>query len=220
MLLRDHRFVRNAFSLIELLVVIGIFGLLMGLLLPAVQSARESAIRSQCLNNLKQIGIALHNHHDSFGRFPPQPPQNHDDPNYALDWTALILPEIEQQPLWDATLIAFQSDPSSPYQDPPHVGAATVIKLYVCPDDPRLFTPLRDQDGITAAYTSYIGVSGGKDDRNGVLGISPGIQLIDITDGTTQTLMVGERPPPDTLQAGWWYSYIRLAVQRGFPDSR
>ncbi len=133
------------------------------------------------------------------------------DPNYSLIWMALILPQVEQDALWRATEQAFQIKPRWPFDNPPHVGFAPVIKLYVCPNDGRLLSPLRDQDGFTAAYTSYLGVYGGRGGGDGVLGNSPGIRLTDITDGTSHTLMVGERPPPDTLQAGWWYNKMRLA---------
>lgn len=201
--------VRYGFNLIELLVVIGVTGLLASLLLPAVQSVREAAARTQCQNNIRQIGLALHNHHDSYGRFPPQPAKNQNDPNFSLNWMALILPEIEQNALWATTEEAFRIQPQWPYDNPPHLASASVVKIYVCPDDPRLLSPLHDRDGITAAYTSYLGVSGGQGYSDGTLGIEPGVRFADITDGTSQTLMVGERPPPASLQAGWWYSKMR-----------
>jgi prepilin-type processing-associated H-X9-DG protein/prepilin-type N-terminal cleavage/methylation domain-containing protein len=202
---------RVGFSLVELLVVIGIISLLLSLALPAIQRVRESAARIQCQNNLKQIGIALHHHHAVYGRFPPQPPKDKNDPNYALTWMALILPQIEQESLWQATERAFQIEPRKPFENPPHVGLATVVKTYICPDDGRLLSPLLDKDGITAANGSYVGVGGGTDFTNGVMGRIPGIRLSEITDGTSVTVMVGERPPPDTLQAGWWYTRIRRA---------
>jgi prepilin-type processing-associated H-X9-DG protein len=126
---------------------------------------------------------------------------------------ALILPQIGEDPLWAATERAFQIHPEWPNDNPPHVGFATVVKIYVCPDDWRLSAPMEDQDGVTAAYGSYLGVSGGNFRLPGVLGIRPeGIKLTSVTDGTSQTLMAGERPPPDTLQAGWWYSNIGSAT--------
>src|SRR5690242_13403906 len=100
---------RSAFSLVELLVVIAIIGVLIALLLPAVQKVREAANRIHCINNLKQMGLALHNYHDNFNRFPPSldyglvpffPPPNHGW-TYGWSWMAYILPYIEQDNLWN-----------------------------------------------------------------------------------------------------------------------
>lgn len=222
---------RIGFSLIEILVVIGLIGLLIGLLLPAVQQVRGSAARMQCLNNLKQIGIALHHHHDLHGRIPPQPTSgNPHDPNEILSWMALILPQMDQAPLWAVSVQACRADRLS-YHNPPHVGHATVVRDYVCPSDGRLLAPLTTPRGDHAAFTSYIGISGSPKGGTkfvlngmnllrpapGVLGQRGGTRLADITDGTSLTIMVGERPPPASLQAGRWYTGYSLAALGDFP---
>src|SRR5689334_25410189 len=99
---------RRAFTLIELLVVIAIIAVLIALLLPAVQQAREAARRTQCKNNLKQIGLALHNYHDTFRLFPPGYVDRNGNPNLTPDndlgpgwgWAAFLLPYIDQSPLY------------------------------------------------------------------------------------------------------------------------
>src|SRR6266540_4669361 len=138
-------------SLIELLVVIGVIGILIGLLLPAVQQVRESASRLSCLNNQKQIGLALHNFHDTHGQLPPLPVRSPSgaDPNARLGWMALILPQMEQEALYRASADACRIDPD-PLHNPPHVGLATVVRSYVCPDDNRLLAPLTDRFGVRA----------------------------------------------------------------------
>lgn len=204
-----HR--RRGFSLIELLVVIGVIGILVGLILPAVQAARGAAARASCTNNLKQIALALHNFHDAHGQFPPMRAHSSpgSDPNAYLGWMALILPEMDQSGLYNASVRACQLDPDT-LHNPPHIGLATVVRNYVCPSDGRLWSPLTDKYLVTAAFTSYIGIAGvmppgATRGLLGILGYSPGCRIADITDGTSLTILVGERPPPDTLQAGWWY---------------
>ncbi|MEX2175708.1 MAG: DUF1559 domain-containing protein [Pirellulaceae bacterium] len=217
----------------ELLVVIGLVGLLVGLLLPAVQQSRASAARIQCLNNLRQIGLALHQHHDLHGRLPPQPAAsgNPSDPNLLLRWPALILPQMDQAPLWDVSSQACQADPDATH-NPPHVGNRTVIRSYVCPADPRLLSPLETPPGDLESLFSYTGIAGSPHggtyvqlpgrlllkSAGGVLGDKPGIHLANITDGTSQTLMVGERPPPASLQVGRWYAAASMLTQFPYPD--
>jgi prepilin-type processing-associated H-X9-DG protein len=215
------------FTVVELLVVIALIGLLLGLLLPAIQQARGSAARTQCLNNLKQIGVALHTHHDLHGCLPPRPASGDPhDPNAILHWSALILPQMEQTVLWTATEEACRLDKVS-FHNPPHVAHATVVRSYVCASDSRVLRPQVMADGTTESLTSYVGVSGSplrstvfevggailSKPAPGVLGDKPGISLADVTDGTSQTLMVGERPPPTSLQAGRWYSVHWINAQ-------
>ena len=123
---------------------------------------------------------------------------------------ALILPQMDQDALYRKSEDACRLD-TNPLHNPPHIGLATILPTFICPADSRLSTPHRDDVlHVDAAFTSYIGIGGTVPDPNkrglfGVLGPSPGCRLTDITDGTSQTLMLGERPPPDSWQAGIWY---------------
>ncbi|HET6575344.1 MAG TPA: DUF1559 domain-containing protein [Fimbriiglobus sp.] len=191
---------RPAFTLVEVLVVIGVIGILVSLLMCGVQKVRSAATRAACENNLKQIALALHSYHDLHSGLPQRPETGQDE----LSWMGFVLPHIEQDALWSTTVQAFRTDRRA-FHDPPHVGYRTVVKLYVCPDDGRLLAPLTDDAGNTAAYSSYVGIAGVRA-PDGVLGPYPGVRLSDVTDGTSQTVMVGERPPPDSLRAGRWYT--------------
>jgi len=127
---------RRGFTLIELLVVIAIIAVLIALLLPAVQSAREAARRAQCVNNLKQIGLAMHNYISSFEAFPPGGITLRGDPwangANSLNWRALILPQLEQSPLYNS--INFSINIS---QNPSELFTAynTSLAAWLCPSD-------------------------------------------------------------------------------------
>lgn len=226
---------RHGFGLVETIVVIGLFAMLAGLLLPAVQSVRETASRAGCQDRQRQIGIALQNYHAAHGHFPPAggydlTPGKAPTADNLLNWMAHILPQIEQDDLWRASEAACRIEPK-PYVSPPHVGYSTPIKLYICPADGRLTAPVTTAASGTVALTSYIGVggavlaAGSVWDQSGRIAPSPGIlspiratRVAEITDGTSQTVMVGERPPPNTFQAGQWYQSTWILETFGGPD--
>ena len=198
---------RRAVTLVEVLVVLGIIGVLLGLTIPAVQKVRAAAARVSCQNNMKQVGLALHNYHDQRGHFPAWIPGSTWDATkyYAVTWLARILPQMGEEALWAATEQANKSAPYRLFDNPPHVGLGTVVKPYLCPADGRFLAPVIDRDRLTVATTGYIGAYG---PRGGVLGRYPGTRVADIRDGTSSTIAAGERPPPDTLQAGKWYTFV------------
>lgn len=200
---------RHGFTLAELLIVLAIIAVLLGLLLPAVQKARDAAARVTCVSNFRQIGLAAHQYHDTMGFFPPgmRSPAIRNQPYPYASWLTMLLPYLDQEPLWKITRAAYQQSPS-PFQNPPHIGLATAIPVFGCPADPRSgqvqFAP-RDQFHV--ALTSYLGVEGQNlYTRDGVLFRDSAIRMADITDGMSNTLLVGERPASADCQFGWWYA--------------
>src|SRR5580704_14713034 len=133
---------RRGFTLIELLVVIAIIGVLIALLLPAVQAAREAARRAQCVNNLKQIGIALHNYHDQNGAFPTGGIVNIKLSRGAwganasmLSWRVLVLPQVEQSNLYNAINTSLPLYGSGPNLGSAYTAWVTVTSNWLCPSD-------------------------------------------------------------------------------------
>jgi prepilin-type N-terminal cleavage/methylation domain-containing protein/prepilin-type processing-associated H-X9-DG protein len=210
---------RFGFTLIELLVVIAILAILIALLLAAIQYVREAANRVQCQNNMKQIGLALHQYHDAFGKFPPALDWINRD-EYYLGWPARILPNIEQAPLYQ-TISSEYARVSSPWgyaptgPTRPHYGLGVVMGLYGCPSDPRLAELATDQPIAGPGYsfttsvglTSYLGNAGTTSTSfDGIFYPMSTIRLTQIIDGTTNTILIGERPPSDDGFWGWWYA--------------
>jgi len=201
-----------AFTLIELLVVIAILAVLIGLLLSAVQNVRASAARLTCQNNMRQLGLALHAYHGTEQKLPPGLSVKSDGGKYPfLGWTARLLPYVEQPALWSKVIDAFATDPSpwTFYGHLPHQDLlGTPVKIFNCPSDPRLPGPLLNPEvvKIPVAFTSYLGVEGANQfTQDGCLFLDSRVRLTDITDGTSNTLMIGERPPPSNYKFGWWY---------------
>ncbi len=211
---------RVGFTLIELLVVIAIIAILIGLLLPAVQKVREAAARTQCINNLKQMGLGLHNYNDTHNTLPQghRPWANPGVTNAPFEgswsWQAYILPYIEQDNVWKQAKV-FAAGGGSNWYSWNNPACAVKMKIYTCPADargtqvfPSWGAPASDQ-----ALTCYLGNSGTTSAAlDGVLfGAVSGtkgsaIPIVGITDGTSNTIMVGERPPNSNLEFGWWFA--------------
>ncbi len=223
---------RLGFTLVELLVVIAIIGILVALLLPAVQAAREAARRSACQNNMKQIALAVHNFHDINLRFPYNgDPVTKSGCCYASgvrmwSWLARILPQMEQTALYELGKIG---------EDAPMDGSwaaiGTQVPSYLCPSDANSRQPRTDcanlPGGTPVGQTNYKGVSGGNwawgtwpytppgasnnglDDGNGIFyraDVSKRRGMEAVTDGTSNTLMIGEDLPKLNIHCAWPYS--------------
>ncbi|WP_166828189.1 DUF1559 domain-containing protein [Thalassoroseus pseudoceratinae] len=216
---------RHGFTLIELLVVIAIIAILIALLLPAVQQAREAARRTQCKNNLKQMGLALHNYHDTFGKLPPGITTSN-----QLAWSSKILPQIEQTNLFEAIKESGAFD--QPWEDVPEMVttgttpfAKTIIPAFICPSDPG--NELNQDLGgggsgsQTFGKSNYVGVftayhnptdptatngSGGTD-RYATFYDNSAVRFRDFTDGLSNTVIVAERGTGGNPAGSLWVGY-------------
>ncbi len=228
---------RNGFTLVELLVVIAIIGILVGLLLPAVQAAREAARRMQCSNNCKQIALACHNYESAFSTFPAggivtyAPGVSPTTANFCrigqdrtqAPWTVLILPYLEESNLYDQFDFRrrFTGSSNVPGDLPNRTLFARNLSKFQCPSDPN------SQSNVN--NSNYLGVQGGGTPvpnagsapcftqagqrvffQNGIIYTNSRIKFASITDGTTNTFMIGESrymPTPnmrtDGFHAGW-----------------
>jgi prepilin-type N-terminal cleavage/methylation domain-containing protein/prepilin-type processing-associated H-X9-DG protein len=197
---------RLAFTLVELLVVLAIVGVLLGLTAAAVQRVRQRAAQIRCLNNLRQVGLALHGYHGDRGALPPGCSVQNGRADYPdMAWSARLLPYLEQQALWDRAVTAYAQDKF--FEAPPHLAVlGTPLPAFACPLDPRVLEPY-DFGQFRVGLSSYLGVSGiDLYHPSGVLFADSAVRLTDIADGTSTTLAVGERPPSNDGRFGWWYA--------------
>ena len=241
--MRRHRGLRGerAFTLIELLVVIAIIAVLIGLLLPAVQSAREAARRVQCQNNLKQIGLALHGYHDAWQCFPPAylaRPLPGLELGAGWGWAMLILPYSEQRPLYDAANfdLGFGEVVVNRPDFPGGLFANNTVRrmslsMFLCPSAGGGDGPIDlgyDSAQVAESPGQYIASAGWMDTSQspaqgtGVLYSNSRIAIRDINDGTSATLMIGERSR-NLADAAWPGAFGSrsepgpLCTKRGWP---
>jgi prepilin-type N-terminal cleavage/methylation domain-containing protein/prepilin-type processing-associated H-X9-DG protein len=199
---------RAGYTLIELLVAIAILALLTALTLSAVQKVRAGSERVRCQANLRQLGVALHGHHDAAGHFPSGVTgERPTEPQPFLSWCARLLPHLGEDAMWRQVEVAFRVDRDF-LNDPPHAGLRTPVQHFACPMDGRIRSAQPVGRGrVLRAFTSYLGVVGyDASARDGLLFLDSAVRLADVPDGMSHTLMVGERPPSADLILGWWYA--------------
>ncbi len=211
------RHLQFGFTLIELLVVIAIIGILVALMLPAIQAAREAARRMQCTNNLKQIGIAMHNYHDIHESFPSgsvsEPTASGRMPGgvESWGWHVFIMPQMEQQSLYDQ-LRPNERRLTDVFNTPDEALLQTHIAPYLCPSDERksvvsktvrmfLGNNNNDLDVGRSNYAAVLGLydgpvdfnGGNNGENNGMFFNNSRICIADVLDGASHTFCVGER---------------------------
>ncbi|MCA9026322.1 MAG: DUF1559 domain-containing protein [Planctomycetaceae bacterium] len=228
---------RNGFTLIELLVVIAIIAVLIALLLPAVQQAREAARRTQCRNNLKQIGLAMHNYHDIYQMFPPgwiavdAGVSSAHEGTSGVGWAAMILPQLEQANVWQ------QFDPNVSIADPANEAfRKNTLSVFRCPSDPQPDTWEIEEEGSPGTVlaelpiANYIGAFGteeldgcenmpgtapvnasGQCVGDGSLYHNSSTRLRDYLDGTSNTFLVGERRTD--ADEDWYSTWVGMVPE-------
>ena len=260
---------RPAFTLVELLVVIAIIGILVGLLLPAVQAAREAARRMQCSNNAKQLGLAFHNYESATKSFPINyatrgkngfPNTGPGIANSGRSWMQMVLPYIEQTPLYNNIDFTVGLEPKSSAVTTPvgknRIVAQTIISTFLCPSDDSneggrlpnrsdlndtsapadawavtgykacaganwawgVFSPVSFPSGKNAGNTDGLNLG------NGVIcsnqpNVNSCTKMRDITDGTSNTFIIGEAMP-GWSQWNWWYNPNAVTATCAIPLNR
>ena len=193
---------RSAFTLVELLVVIAIIGILVALLLPAVQAAREAARRMSCSNNLKQFGLGIHNRHDTYKKFPPAntrggAPCNANQQSWAgFSVHTFMLPFVEQKVIFDQLDLT-----SCAIRAPNLTIRQTNVSAFVCPSDPRFRSPDTTTAGAQSEGSSNYGFSLGPTldvwgtavaNERGMFNMNRVTSMGDIVDGTSNTIAASE----------------------------
>lgn len=207
----------RGFTLIELLVVIAIIAILIALLLPAVQQAREAARRTSCKNNLKQLGLALHNYHDLYRMFPPgyisrnisrtAPASDETGPGFA--WGVMLLPQLDQAPLFQHFELEEEVTHAHNLEH-----AVEPLSLFRCPSDTgtERFTVTVGGVDMELSTSNYVGMYGYGSVTmrpgmgNGILFRNSSVRMRDLTDGSSNTFGVGERN--FELGKSTWYAAI------------
>ena len=209
---------RLGLSLLELLIAVSVCSLMLALLLPAIQKVRASAARMSCQSNIRQICIAVHNYESSRGEIPPAfRKRNVGVTEPYLQWPFLIAAYLDLDTNRRMADEDFRSS-ADPFQPSAHRGMGQPLKPFICPSDPRvavpwdvsfrysLAQPRPFQMTQRIALNSYLGSAGKQSkQRDGVIVAEGGVTLVGITDGTSNTLAFGERPPPTNLLHGWLY---------------
>src|SRR5205814_2340963 len=179
-------------------------GVLIALLLPAVQAAREAARRTQCTNNLRQWGLALHNYHDSCRCFPMG-----NVPDRWWTWRCLLLPYVEQAPLEQLVDYSYQPEcfqyTINQYKIAPSKSPSNkLFPICTCPSDINAKKPWNDTTWTEYVSSDYFGVSGTTDTSfDGTLYDGSKVRFSDVTDGASNTVAIGERGIPDDRYWGW-----------------
>jgi prepilin-type N-terminal cleavage/methylation domain-containing protein len=195
------------FTVVELIIAIVIVSILTALLLAAVQKLRNRSLQTKCLNQLRQLGLAFHAYHDANFGFPVGHRSVAATDRLRLSgWTISLLPYIEQTSVYSESLADYQLR-ALPFH-PSHRHLSTVIVSYTCPADSRTRQAnIALRSNVLVGSTSFLGVSGRDySTKDGVLFQSGKTTISEIVDGTSNTLLLGERPPTPDFQFGWWYA--------------